>query len=233
MAPWESDEWDIKKPARALLQYMRKHPDLDQLRNNPTRVLEAIDDFSAQHNFLVTIGTEKGKVITDVIAKEKPEVMAELGSYVGYSAILFVNEMRKHQPDAHLWSLEFEPEFADIIREMVTLAGLQDHVTVVVGAADESMRKLKADGKIDTIDMLFLDHVEDLYVQDLKVAMDELVLLKGGSTIAADNVLMPGAPAYKKYVKGHPRLSTKSVKRMITPIQIEVCSYCTSIWKMC
>ena len=79
------------------------------------------------------------------------------------------------------------------------------------------MRTLKREGKIDHIDMLFLDHVEDLYQADLKVAMNELGLLKSGASIVADNVLWPGAPDYRAYVRGHKGLSSKGVKGLVMP----------------
>jgi len=37
----------------------------------------------------------KGAFITDIIAERKPSVMIELGGYVGYSAILFGEEIKK------------------------------------------------------------------------------------------------------------------------------------------
>lgn len=213
---------NIERPARGLLKFMRNHPDLQQLRNNPSRVLQAMDEFSAKHDFLINIGSDKGRIVTDLIARKKPKRLVELGGYVGYSSILFADRMRKSNPGAQLWSLEFNPEFVKIITEMVDLAGLQDTVSVVSGPADASMRMLKSEGQLDHIDMLFLDHVEDLYEQDLKVAMDELALLRSGATIVADNVLYPGAPEYRKYVRGHNGLSSKGVKGRVVPGNIMV-----------
>lgn len=90
-----------------------------------------------------------------------------------------------------------------IAKDLISLAGLQDYATVITGAGDETLRKPSQDGKIDNIDFLFLDHAEDQYDKDLKVAMDELKLLRGNSCIVADNVLRPGAPKYREYVRNH------------------------------
>lgn len=68
-----------------------------------------------------------------------------------------------------VWSLEMSPEFAAIAEKLIDIAGLSDLVTVVVGPAEESLRKLKKDGKLTAVDMLFLDHAEELYVSDFKV----------------------------------------------------------------
>ena len=122
---------NIQRPARALLKYMRSHSEIQQIRNNPDRVLQAMDSFSEKHDFLINIGSDKGRIVTNLIAEEKLKLVVEMGGYFGYSSILFANEMRKSHSDARLWSLEYNSEFANIIREMVKLAGLQDTVTVV------------------------------------------------------------------------------------------------------
>lgn len=162
------------------------------MQGNPTRILEAMDHFATQQDFLINIGSHKGRVVTEIIAKQQPKVLVELGGYLGYSAILFASEMRRQSPgndDVHVWSLEFDETFAGIASELIDLAGLQDVVTVVIGTADDSLRRLKREGKIQHIDFLFLDHVENLYEQDFKVAMDELQLLPSGSVVVADNVV--------------------------------------------
>ncbi|KXT07867.1 hypothetical protein AC579_9720 [Pseudocercospora musae] len=61
---------------------------------------------------------------------------------------------------------------------------------------------------------------EQLYVQDLKV-VEDLSLLKPGATIVADNVLIPGAPEYRKYVRGHKGLKTWSIPGLIVPSDLQ------------
>ena len=195
------------------------------MRGNPSRVLQAMDEFAYQQDILINIGSDKGRIVTNLLVEKKTKVIVELGGYVGYSAILCADTMRKVRPDgpdSHVWSLEFEPRFANIAKELIALVGLEELVTVVTGPADESMRKLKTQGKLDRIDFLFLDHIEDLYEQDLKVAMYELKLLGRGACILADNVLLPGAPEYRKYVRDHMGLSSKGLKGLILPGEAEV-----------
>jgi catechol O-methyltransferase len=83
------------------------------------------------------------------------------------------------------------------------------------------LKKLKNDGIIEQIDLLFLDHVEDLYVADLKV-VEELGLLKSGALVLADNVVRPGAPQYVEYVRGNARYSSHGVQALIMPGEMEV-----------
>jgi catechol O-methyltransferase len=93
------------------------------------------------------------------------------------------------------------PYWAAITSSFIELAGLKDIVEVVVGDASTSLKRLHAEGKLHSgsVDMVLLDHWEKFYVSDLQVC-EELGILRAGTTILADNVLAPGAPAYKKYV---------------------------------
>lgn len=136
-------------------------------------MLKAIDEFSATQDFLISIGGHKAQILSALIAKEKPTVIVELGGYLGYSAILFAdaihNAATKSQNKIRVWSLEMSPEFAEIARQLIEIAGLSDFVTVLVGPTEESLRRLKEEGKLNGVDMLFLDHAEELYVSDFKV----------------------------------------------------------------
>jgi catechol O-methyltransferase len=179
-----------------------------------------MDDFAAQHDFLINIGPDKVRAVTALLAEEKPRILVELGGYVGYSAIFFAAQMRQYGAEVRVWSLEFDPTFAKIAEEFIEIAGLSDVVTVVTGAADASLRELKSEGKLDRIDLLFLDHVEDLYEQDLKVA-EELELLKPNSIVLADNVVKPGAPKYRNYVRSQARYTSWGIKALIVPGDLE------------
>ncbi|KAF2261177.1 S-adenosyl-L-methionine-dependent methyltransferase [Lojkania enalia] len=208
---------------RALLEHVKQSPDFTQMEGNPAKLLEAMDEFAVQQDFLINIGSDKGRILTDLLAEERPKVVVELGTYVGYSAIMLANQMRhfnKQGEAVKLWSLEFDSELANIASEFINIAGLSDVVTVVTGAASESLRTLKAGGRLDHADLIFLDHVENLYVQDLTVC-EELGLLKTGVCIVADNVLMPGAPEYRQYVRSHPKLKSWGVKGLIMPGEFE------------
>jgi catechol O-methyltransferase len=77
---------------------------------------------------------------------------------------------------------------------------------------------------LSNIDFLFLDHVESLYVPDFK-ACEELGLLKKGAVITADNIVRPGAPEYRAFVRSHPRLKSSEVKALIQPGDIEVSTF--------
>jgi catechol O-methyltransferase len=120
-----------------------------------------------------------------------------------------------------LLSLEFDPVIADIARNLIDLAGLSDIVTVVVGSAANSLRKLHSEGTLDYMDLLFLDHVEDLYLSDFQVC-ESLGLLRSGALVVADNVLRPGAPQYREFMRGYNKVESWAVKGLIIPGELEV-----------
>ncbi|KAJ6013327.1 S-adenosyl-L-methionine-dependent methyltransferase [Penicillium herquei] len=206
-----------------LLKYIYSHPSLDQLRGSPEAICAIMDEFAAKEDFLINIGSDKGRKVHDMIKEEKPSVLVELGGYVGYSAISFGDAMRQAAgpgESVRLWSLEFDPLIASIAMNLIDLAGLSDVVKVVVGTAADSLKRLHAEGKLTNIDFLFLDHVEDLYLSDFQVC-EELKLLRSGALVVADNVVRPGAPKYREHIRQHPGVESWGVKGLIMPGEFE------------
>jgi catechol O-methyltransferase len=206
--------------------YIVSLPEFLDIHGHPDKVLAAIDEFSASREFLMNVGSHKGKIINDIISATKPKVFIEFGSYLGYSAIFFANEMRKYQSSStkpQYYSLEFNPTFAAIASKLIAIAGLDDIVTVVVGSAEDSIKKLHAEGKLTGIDLMFLDHAEELYTRDFQVC-ESLGLFKKGSMIIADNVVRPGAPEYRAFVRAHPKLKSEGIRGLILPGEFEVSS---------
>ena len=62
---------------------MYSHPSIDKIRGSPTEVLKTIDEYGRTKKYLMNVGDDKGKIVADLIAEHKPQVMVELGGYVG------------------------------------------------------------------------------------------------------------------------------------------------------
>lgn len=169
----------------ALLHFVYTHPKLAQMRGNPQKVIEAIDEYGRTKKYLMNVGEFKAKTVCDLIKEVKPQVMVELGGYCGYSAIAFGAAL-KEAGGKRYYSLEYNPEFGAVISSLVDLAGLSDIVKVEIGASSASLRRLHQDGTLGKIDLMFLDHVKPLYTPDLKLC-EELGLVGPGSWLAADN----------------------------------------------
>ncbi|KAI0378087.1 S-adenosyl-L-methionine-dependent methyltransferase [Hypomontagnella monticulosa] len=176
-----------------LLHFIHEHSLFMDMQGNPQKVLDAIDEYGRTQKYLMNIGEYKSKTIIDLIKKEKPQIMVELGGYVGYSAIAFGMALRDAGGKRY-FSLEMNSEFAAIIRELVALAGLDNIVEVVVGSSSDSLRRLCEGGKLKHIDLLFLDHYKPAYTTDLKL------------------LVKPGNPLYLEYV----RSSSQEKKRRLS-----------------
>ncbi|KAH7391929.1 catechol O-methyltransferase [Pyrenochaeta sp. MPI-SDFR-AT-0127] len=182
-----------------LLHFVYSHPRIENIRGSPQDVLAAIDEYGRTKKYLMNVGEDKGRIVTDLIAEVKPKTMVELGGYVGYSCILFGDAVRKAGGERY-FSLERDPAFAAVIMSLVDLAGLSDLVKVIVGSSDESIARLVSAGQLKHVDLMFLDHYKPAYTTDLKLC-EELGLVTKGSVLAADNVIKPGNPPYLKYVR--------------------------------
>ncbi|KAI1083047.1 S-adenosyl-L-methionine-dependent methyltransferase [Whalleya microplaca] len=181
-----------------LLHFIYNHADLEQMRGKPHRVLDAIDEYGRTKKYLMNIGKYKARTVIDLIIKEKPQTMVELGGYVGYSAVAFGAAL-KDSGGSRYYSLEKNPEFGAVIAMVVDLAGLSDIVKVIIGTSSDSLRRLSAK-ELKHIDLLFLDHYKPAYTPDLKLCED-LGIVTPGSVYAADNVIKPGNPPYLEYVR--------------------------------
>lgn len=149
---------------------------------------------------LMNIGDAKGGHIEKVIKEQKPSVMIELGVYVGYSAILFGSAVRQHGGKRYI-GIEKNPEMAAVANQLVNLAGLSDIVQILVGSSNEVLRDLVNEKQIEQVELIFIDHWQELYLPDTWL-LEELNLLKPNvSMLIADNIIMPGAPEYRRWVE--------------------------------
>ncbi|KAJ5343255.1 uncharacterized protein MYU51_021365 [Penicillium brevicompactum] len=189
-----------REPGRELklLHFIYEQPNLDEIRGHPQKVIDLIHEFEKTYHFM-NVGAPKGKIVTDLIDELKPKTMIELGCYVGYSAILFGDAVRRNGGERYL-SLELNPEFAAIANMLVELAGLRDFVRIIVGRSDVSLHKLLTSGEVAKVELLFIDHYKPAYTTDVKLC-EHLGAIGPGSVLAADNVLYPGNPPYLEYVR--------------------------------
>uniref|UniRef100_K3X7V4 catechol O-methyltransferase n=2 Tax=Globisporangium ultimum (strain ATCC 200006 / CBS 805.95 / DAOM BR144) TaxID=431595 RepID=K3X7V4_GLOUD len=188
--------------ATQCLAFVREHA----VRGDAQSVIATIDKF-AYENWMMNVGDVKGALVEAEIVKAKPKIMAEIGGYTGYSAVRFASKLREVAGvDAHYYSFEFSPLFAEIATEVIDIAGLSDYVTIFVGLFSETHPKLQENG-IDHVDLFFIDHKKDYYLSDLKL-IEKSGLLRKGTVLVADNVIRPGAPDYLEYIRGNPNYTS-------------------------
>jgi catechol O-methyltransferase len=166
--------------------------------------IEAIDDFCYGRSIMMNVGDEKGEILDAALRRADPRRLLELGTYCGYSALRTVRAM---PAEAHLHSIEFSPANAEIARRVLSHAGIDDRVTVVVGTLGDGGRTiatLESEHGFATgsLDFVFLDHDKDAYLPDLELIV-ERGWLRPGAVVVADNVKFPGAPRYREHMREH------------------------------
>lgn len=167
-------------------------------------VIRVIDRFAYEKSFLINVGDEKGALLDAAIARAKPKRLLELGTYCGYSALRTIRAM---PADAHLVSIEFNASNAEIARGIFRHANVEDRVTVLRGSLGDggiTVRKLREEHGFDrgNLDFVFIDHAKEAYLPDLELILRE-GWLRRGAVLLADNVKIPGAPAYRKFMKSN------------------------------
>lgn len=107
---------------------------------------------------------------------------------------------------------------------LISLAGLADIVKVSVGGSAHTLQRLHQQGTLQSgIDLLFLDHAEDLYEADVKLCEKLGCLDRPGAMVIADHVVRPGAPAYREYMRTNPRFGKSwGLPGLIIPGELEV-----------
>ncbi|OKL57407.1 hypothetical protein UA08_07656 [Talaromyces atroroseus] len=199
-----------------LLHYIFSLPHLDSIRNNPQAVINEIDKFSETTELhLMTIGPQKGGMLSKLIAERKPSTVIELGGFVGYSAIMLGDALRAAGGERY-FSLELNPVNAAVANLLIDLAGLGDLVTIHIAPSQKTIAKFVKDNVIDHVEFMLIDHWKDRYLPDLWL-LESLGLFKPGVTVlAADNCLKPGAPGYLEYVRASPAEKNVQLKEKYT-----------------
>jgi catechol O-methyltransferase len=192
-------EWQVGDGREAALaDYVvanAKRGDLDD-------VIRVVDDFCLNRSIMINVGDEKGEILDRAVRRASPELILELGTYCGYSALRMAREM---PAGARVCSLELVPANAEIARRIWDHAGLGDEVTVVVGTLGDGGSTIDAlstehafgEGAVD---LVFIDHDKAAYLPDLERIVGE-GWLHPGSIVVADNVRFPGAPEYRAHLQ--------------------------------
>lgn len=164
--------------------------------------IRVVDEFCYQRSVMINVGDEKGEILDAAIRRAAPLRLLELGTYCGYSALRAARVMPE---DAHLFTIEFNADNAEIARGILDHAGIGDRVTVVVGTLGDggkTIGTLEAEHGFEkgSVGFVFVDHAKEEYLPDLE-RMLERGWLHSGSIVVADNVKFPGAPEYRDHMR--------------------------------
>ena len=142
----------------------------------PSKAVEVLKEIRSSGSLMI-VGPGRGKLLVSLVREHKPKSILEIGTNVGYSAILMGKELGD---DASLTTIEINPNAAQQAEANIHRASIKPEVKVLVGDACDVLSSLEG-----TFDFVFIDAAKDQYLKYLQLIEDKL---ETGCVVVADNV---------------------------------------------
>ena len=143
-------------------------------------VIEEIEQ-EALESFVPIIRKETQSFLKVMMLMNKPSRVLEIGTAVGFSAIL----MSEYLPEgSHITTIENYEKRIPIARNNFKRSGKEDQITLIEGDALEVMKTLEG-----PYDFIFMDAAKGQYINYMPEAVR---LLPEGGILMSDNVLQDG-----------------------------------------
>ena len=156
----------------------------------------------ADENHVPIVTKDTAWFLRSIMTMQKPLKILEIGTAIGYSAILFA----KHS-DASIITLEKDEGTALVAKENIKNAGLSDRIQVIVGDAMESIKDID-----EKFDFVFLDANKSHYKDYLPDIMRNL---SDGGVIVSDNILYKGMVANDNLVTKRQKTIVKNLREYL------------------
>lgn len=135
----------------------------------------------ARENHVPILQDDSLRLIETLLEIKKPQSILEVGTAVGYSALVFSKHLKE---DGKIITMELNEATSNIAKDNIKKLGMDNVIEVVNSDAYEYMKTLEG-----PFDVVFIDAAKGQYMKYLEEA---LRLTKPGSLIIADNVLLRG-----------------------------------------
>ena len=153
---------------------------INSLDSGNTAILDTIEK-EALDSYVPIIRKEMQSFLKLLLAMQKPKRILEVGTAVGFSAIL----MAEYNPyPCEIVTIENYEKRIPIARENFVRAGKENQITLIEGDATEVLKTLE-----EPFDMIFMDAAKGQYINFMP---DILRLLKKDGVLVSDNVLQDG-----------------------------------------
>ncbi len=171
-----------------------------------TGILADLESY-AHKNGVPIVQKEVASFLETICRMQKPMRVLEIGTAIGYSAIL----MHANMPTgAQIVSVERDEAMANLARENIEKAGLSAQITVVEADAEEYLKTLE-----DSFDMIFMDAAKSHYIYFLPECIR---LLKSGGVLVSDNILYGGMVANRALLIRRKITIVKRLKKYIAAL---------------
>ena len=157
---------------------------INSLDSGNTEVLDTIER-EALDSYVPIIRKEMQSFLKLLLAMQKPKRILEVGTAVGFSAIL----MAEYNPyPCEIVTIENYEKRIPIAGENFRRAGKENQITLIEGDATEVLKRM--DSPFDEpFDMIFMDAAKGQYINFMP---DIMRLLKKDGVLVSDNVLQDG-----------------------------------------
>ena len=145
-------------------------------------------------------------VIKQILEKEKPHKILEIGTAVGYSASQFV----RFSPNSVVDTIELDETRAKEAIQNIRNIGISDKINILVGNAVEILPTLK-----EEYELIFIDANKGKYPFFLQ---EGIRLAKDGGILLADNILYKGY-VMSDYNKHKQRTAVRNLREYIQKAQ--------------
>src|SRR3989338_7263848 len=148
--------------------------------NKADKVLREIERAAEAQNkpgniVLPIIGREKGSLLERLVKREQPMLILEVGTLVGFSAILMAKNMKKGK----IITIEMDKKSHEAAKLNIERAGVAKKVELHLGDALKIIPALEG-----PFDFVFIDAKKEDYLKYLEAAEP---LMKKNATAVADN----------------------------------------------
>lgn len=167
-------------------------------------------EIKSRDDYMPFIRDESAKVLFDICQKEKPKNILEIGTAVGYSALLMLEGAK----DAFITTIEKDNERAQQAMTNFEKNGVKERVDLIVGDAGEVLPQLEDEGR--EFDLIFLDGPKGQYLRYLPHL--KKMLCKGG-LLVADNVLLHGWVKGEEFVKHKHRSMVVNLRKFLKVLE--------------
>ena len=154
---------------------------LHSLESSQGVLLDTIEK-EALEAYVPIIKRETASLLRTMVAALKPARILEIGTAVGYSALLMCQAMPR---ECHITTIEKYGKRIPVARRNFKMAGEEGRITLLEGDADELLKELEG----RSFDLVFMDAAKGQYLHWLPQL---LKVMPVGAVLISDNVLQDG-----------------------------------------